>query len=361
MNQIFFELDFLPVGDGERSGDAICLRHGVKDETKIISQEVIVIDGGTKDSGEKQVEHIKQFYNTSIVNHVVSTHPDVDHASGLSGVMENLNVRNLWLHQPWNYADLLKDKFKDARWTAEGLAKKLKESYPYAYALEEIAIKKKIPISEPYQGSRIGPFTVLSPTKSWYLELVPEFDNTPEARQKRRETKFRLFVETIKNWIDETWDIETLSENGVTSASNESSVIVYANLDNKKILLTGDAGIDALNLASDYVQNNGLNLNECYLVQVPHHGSRNNVNPSTLNRIIGPKIGLTAKRTKVAIGSVSKESETHPRKVVCNAFLRRGTSVFITKGNSLSQRHNIDTRPNWASATALPFFDKVEE
>ncbi|MBK6914327.1 MAG: MBL fold metallo-hydrolase [Ignavibacteriales bacterium] len=360
MNQIFLSLIFTS-WKWERSGDAISLRHGVKDETHIISQEVIVIDGGTKESGESLVEHIKTFYNTSSVSHVINTHPDIDHASGLSIVLENLSVGRLWLHQPWNYAEYLKDKFKDVRWTTEGLAKKLKDSYPFAYSLEEIAKIKKIPISQPFQGSRIGPFTVLSPTELWYLELVPEFDNTPEARQKKRETKFRSFIASIKQWIDENWDIETLSEDGVTSATNESSAVLYTNIDNVKILLTADAGIDALNLSTEYTNSLGIALNNCNIYQMPHHGSRNNVNPTTLNRILGPKIGIQSARTKYAMVSSSKVSETHPRKIVCNAFLRRGVSVFSTNGLNLSKSHNIDVRPNWHSATALPFYDQVEK
>ena len=53
-----FEVDFLPVGDGEMSGDAITLRwgnlFGPRDH-----QTVVVIDGGTKQSGQNLVQHLK--------------------------------------------------------------------------------------------------------------------------------------------------------------------------------------------------------------------------------------------------------------------------------------------------------------
>ncbi len=361
MNQIFFELDFLPVGSSERSGDAICLRQGIKDENRVLSQEILVIDGGTKESGEKVVEHIRKYYNSNSVTHLLNTHPDIDHASGLSVVMENLTIGRLWLHQPWNYADQLKDKFKDVRWTTEGLEKKLKESYPFAYSLEEIAKSNNVPISQPFQGSRIGPFVVLSPTESWYLDLVPEFDNTPEARQKTRSTKFRSLIETIKNWIDENWDFETLSEDGVTSASNESSVVLYGKIDNVGLLMTADAGIDALNAAADYSITIGQDLTSTKFIQIPHHGSRNNVNPSTLDRIVGTKVGLNSEKTKSAYVSVSQNSETHPRKVVTNAFLRRGANVFCTNGSIIYYYHNMNLREGWTGVQPLPFYNQVEE
>ena len=64
------EVDFLSVGDGERSGDAICVRFGNLQSTRN-EQTVCVIDGGTKESGEKLVEHIRRYYNTDHVRNML--------------------------------------------------------------------------------------------------------------------------------------------------------------------------------------------------------------------------------------------------------------------------------------------------
>ena len=45
-----YEIDFLPVGDGARSGDAIALRYGNLEGTRA-EQTVVVIDGGFTDDG----------------------------------------------------------------------------------------------------------------------------------------------------------------------------------------------------------------------------------------------------------------------------------------------------------------------
>lgn len=82
-----YEVDFLPVGNGQKSGDAIAARWGIEGNYK-----VIVIDGGTKESGQLLVDHIKKYYKTDHVDYVVNTHPDMDHASGLSIVLEQLSV-----------------------------------------------------------------------------------------------------------------------------------------------------------------------------------------------------------------------------------------------------------------------------
>ncbi len=57
-----YELDFLPIGDGERSGDAIALRFGnlaVPKQQDPTQQTVVVLDGGTKESGAELVVSVR--------------------------------------------------------------------------------------------------------------------------------------------------------------------------------------------------------------------------------------------------------------------------------------------------------------
>lgn len=51
------EVDFLPVGKGEHSGDAIIVRWTENEQSK-----VMVYDGGTKDYGEAIVNHVRKYY-----------------------------------------------------------------------------------------------------------------------------------------------------------------------------------------------------------------------------------------------------------------------------------------------------------
>ncbi|MFV0482358.1 MAG: MBL fold metallo-hydrolase [Campylobacteraceae bacterium] len=90
-----YEIEFLPVGNGDSSGDAILVRY--KENEKYV---IMVIDGGTQESGEAIVNHIKEYYETDYVDYVVNTHPDQDHASGLSVVLDKLQVGELWIHRP---------------------------------------------------------------------------------------------------------------------------------------------------------------------------------------------------------------------------------------------------------------------
>lgn len=366
-HEIGFEIDFLPVGNGDRSGDAITIRYGTPGDYK-----VLVYDGGTKESGQALVDHIKMYYGTTRVDYVVNSHPDADHASGLSVLLENMDVGELWMHQPWNYSKVILDYFKDGRITDNSLAERLKDKMSAAYALEQLAEEIGVPVYEPYRGASIGEFVVLSPESNWYVhELIAEFAKSPE--QKKTESfatggLARAFESVTKAtssaiaWITEHWGAESLRSDVQTSAENESSVILLGQLGGKGILLTGDAGVRALDATATFTESKNISLpNILHFIQIPHHGSRNNVSSEVLDRIVGPRKALDdGATTKTAYVSASKQSSTHPRRVVTNAFIRRGANVVPTKGQGKRYHHNMPAREGWVPVTPLKFSSQVE-
>ena len=126
-NLMSYEIDFLAVGEESKSGDAIALRFG--DFSNIEGdQKVVVIDGGFSDSGEKLLDSIKKHYGADKIDLVVSTHPDADHIGGLHYILDNAEVKELWMHKPWEHIEGIADKFKDGRVTDASLGERLKES-----------------------------------------------------------------------------------------------------------------------------------------------------------------------------------------------------------------------------------------
>ena len=116
-----FEIDFLPVGDSTKNGDAICLRWGYNlSDERTRRQFVMVVDGGFAECGESVVKHIEQYYGTKEIDVLVSTHPHADHVNGFSKVIENCGIRYLVMHQPWKHKGL-KDVFKDGRVTSNSI------------------------------------------------------------------------------------------------------------------------------------------------------------------------------------------------------------------------------------------------
>jgi len=127
-------------------------------------------------------------------------------------------------------------------------------------------------------------------------------------------------------------------------------------MNKRGILLTGDAGVKALGKAYSYKPQITDNLK---FIQVPHHGSRRNVSPSVLDNILGEK--GQEENSKTAFISAGKESSTHPRQSVVNAFIRRGCKVIATKGSIKRLSNGTPEREGWSVAEPMPFQARFQE
>jgi beta-lactamase superfamily II metal-dependent hydrolase len=368
------EIEFMPVGDGSRAGDAIVVRYG-----DVNAYELMIVDGGTIDSGKLLVEHVQeQFGQNAVISHVVVTHADADHASGIREVLEGLPVRNLWIHMPWASAQASRPYFSDKRWTDDGLTNALIKEYDLITDIVTTASAKQVTINFPFAGSRIGPFTVLSPTQQMYELLLPQFDRTPDPDQAAlqaagwwlgkpptRNAALALLERAaakIQSWFTESWTSERLKDGGQTSASNESSVVLYGDFSpGGRVLLTGDAGVVGLTLAAAYAQQLGFPLQQFTFVQIPHHGSRRNVGPTILNRLLGPIQQEGTPPRYDPFVSAPKDDATHPRQMVLNAFMRRGARVVATQGIKKVHWGGFPARLGYSAAATMPFVSRVED
>ena len=349
-----YEIDYIPVGEGERGGSAIAVRFGVLDGPNK-RQNVIVIDGGTKESGDSLVTHINTFYGTNDVDIVISTHPDQDHASGLCVVLEKMKVGALLMHRPWEHGEEIKHLFKSGRITASGLEEKLEKSLQNASDLESLAKKKGIPIYEPFQGMNLNNIVhVLGPSKDYYEMLLPHFKDMPTPK-----AGLSIFAPVIKmaeeavNWIQDHTGIDLLQDDeDSTSASNNTSTIILFNLDGHKLLFTGDAGKTALLNAISYAEGllEPISLADLRLLDVPHHGSKRNISSKILKNI----------KATTAFISAPKDSDKHPARKVTNALQKYGASVYVTRGSALLH-HNQGNIRGWGNATAETFYSVVQE
>jgi beta-lactamase superfamily II metal-dependent hydrolase len=360
----YFEIDFLPV-ETKKSGDAIAIRY---EQNGIL--RIHVVDGGFSETGEALVAHIlKYFGNDAVVDSVVLTHPDGDHARGLRSVLEDLPVREIWMHRPWLYAAELLPRFARFQ-SANGLADALRKIYVNTAALEEIALEKGIPILAPFQGQVIGAFTVLAPSRTRYLELIADSEKTPEIREdteqeasERTKSLVEMAFDRVINFVKTLWGDEKFSPNP-TSSENEMSVVQYACIANQRIVLTGDAGREALVDAADFAPAAGLNLPGVDKFQVPHHGSRRNVTTELLDRWLGSRLSSPLPEGAgkfVAMISSALADVHHPRKAVERAFHHRGADVVATEGRCISFSQNAPRREGWSSVASRPYPDEQED
>ena len=367
------EIEFLPVGDASRPGDAIVVRYG---DTS--SYELMIVDGGNLDSGKAVVTHVRNhFGNDAAISHVVLTHADADHASGLRVVLAELPVANLWMHVPWAFAAAARPYFANKNWAVDRLRETIRKEYDVLVELVQLAAGgPQITVQSPFAGATIGPFRVLSPHLDVYTVLMPQFDRTPDPDQNaikatgwwvgKQPGVIARILENAKakaqTWVIETWGKELLRDGGVTSASNESSVVLYGDFGpGRRVLLTGDAGVRGLSYAAYCASQLNLPLQDFMFVQIPHHGSRRNVGPTVLNQILGPIHPEGSATRFAAFVSAPKDDDTHPRKMVLNAFMRRGGAVVATKGLSKIHWGGFPVRTGYDIAEILPFTPRVEQ
>jgi beta-lactamase superfamily II metal-dependent hydrolase len=357
-----YEIDFLPVGDESKGGDAIALRYGNLHGSRL-EQTVVVIDGGYTDDGEALVQHIREYYRTDKVDIVISTHSDQDHITGLEVVLEEMDVSNLLMHLPWQHSAMLTEARKSA-FKSTALSDKIEKSFQAASDLQTIAQRKGVPIVEPFAGMQTGDgaLRILGPSKAYYEELLTKVEAAgPQSSVITLSEQLRKLLKAAARLVPETLWLETLRDDGETSPTNNSSVITLLTVDGRTSLLTGDAGIPALEQALHILEAEGFEPGTLGFVQIPHHGSRRNVGPSVLNRLLGPKGQNSRNSTAFASVPPKNPEHKHPAKKVSNAFHRRGYDVHLTQGSKKQHSHDAPHREGWSTATPVGFHNQVEE
>ena len=351
-----YEVDFLPVGEETRSGDAILFRY-VEDG----NYKIILIDGGYQSTGKKIIEHLDKHYASRTIDHVICSHLDQDHIGGLQEVIENCSVGTFWINHPLNYTtqDMLAqetDRNRFSRADAE-----------VADELVGVANSQHIPIDRPLYGKRIGPFSVCSPSESFFCALVTgDFIRQSYSPLDMLGETFHAFMELVIS----DWSEDRLFRLPETSVCNESSTVLYANpMANERVLFTADAGIEALTRTAEVLRNDYAFLpGSLSLIQIPHHGSRHNVNSAVLNSLLGSiqlsDLVSSGNIIGTAIASVAAKAmddpkDQHPRFSVRNAFRRRGYACYTSVNGCIHHSRNLWDR-GWPSSEALPFSSHEE-
>jgi beta-lactamase superfamily II metal-dependent hydrolase len=350
----FYEIDFRQVHTA-KSGDAIGVRYQIGQYWF-----VHLVDGGYATTAPEISNFIRQDYGTNIIHNVVVTHPDRDHAEGLAPILEKFDVRALWMLRPWDYAAHLLPYFPRYQ-TVDALATRLREEYPYIYELEKIALRRSIQMFEPFQGAKIGAFTVLAPSPTRYLQLVVQSDKTPQTGGLGILGGLMQAAAPIIRFIKAGWGSEKFSSEA-TSVENEMSVIQYAVLCGDKIVLTGDAGRDGMTEAANFAPNVGLLLPGVNKFQVPHHGGRRNLSTEVLDRWVGPRLAQKlpdGQERFTAMISSAKEDPDHPRKAVLRGLLHRGAFILTTEDRPAVVHRNSARSFTVVSNVAYP--DEQEE
>jgi beta-lactamase superfamily II metal-dependent hydrolase len=307
----------------------------------------ILIDGGNS-SHSQQVLDFLRIRGASYLDHIVCSHPHDDHAKGLIGIVSSRQIHfgEVWFHRPQTHTNFQTLQSALTNTTATKVQRILKESLITQRDLE-LAVwnRNKIP-QEPFTGKTIGFLTVCSPTISFYEQQLAQFADLGKLNEL--EEALSSYESRIAN--EEILQAGTyLPVDGIglgeapTEPENETSTILFFSYGVHNCLLTADAGVQALTQAK----------NSCYLanldwMQIPHHGSRRNINEELINHF---------KPTSAFVSAAGNRK--HPRRKLVNAFKETGTQVFSTHYQKLGTGHlwyhvgTVPTRADYGPAVAL--------
>ena len=122
----------------------------------------------------------------------------------------------------WLSAAGARPYFANKNWTDDGLAKALFEEYDLIAEIVRIALEKNIAIRQPFAGTMIGPFQVLSPSQRVYELFLPQFDRTPDPDQAAAHFAFLVLGRALDKSLfcgDQPFTTEELAAQADAGAS----------------------------------------------------------------------------------------------------------------------------------------------
>jgi beta-lactamase superfamily II metal-dependent hydrolase len=275
---------------------------------------------------------------------MVCTHPDDDHINGLFGVLEQIHVETLLLHRPGDFGHSSDD------------VKAGKVDELIALARRE---GTKV-ITDAFAGDTFfsGAVMVGGPTREYYATLLGEQVHSAGGALAAAGHFLARAAHALKRALTPRWTDPGegyLSDNGGTTPRNNSSIILDVQVEGYRALLTGDAGVPALQMAGAALEAAGRSATYPDFFDNPHHGSRHNLNSETLDLLVGPMVENESERTAVA--SVGAKADDFPRPEVANALKRRGHAVAATRGTTIRWSRNAPSRSGWSAIDPLPWLE----
>jgi beta-lactamase superfamily II metal-dependent hydrolase len=371
------EIDMISLGDA----DSILVT-----QWSTIGPQRILIDGGNGSDAET----VSEFLHSRGFTHlwaVVCSHLHTDHVNGLIKLVRDpsISIATGWMHDIRNHlsADTLLSASRGNSPQAEAVRQVVEATKELASAFS--SRPTSIFPKEPFAGSSIAAIpemTVLGPSMTFYRRILPEFADLPQLKHSQAfwdavaaigfETKspkpnfpglattlagianspsrFRFSdlvplaptpefnsLGSLSALLGGTLSDSSVKKNPATQPFNNTSVILGIRSKNQKLMLTGDAGSEALDcVPSEWSQLTWM--------QVPHHGSDGNLSQANVERFC-PAIAYIS-----ACGDSS-----HPSRAIVSGLIKAGAIVFSTheSGNLWFRSGNVPPRSDYKPAVRL--------
>jgi hypothetical protein len=329
---VVYEIDFLPSGSGSSAGfpSAITARFTIDGED---DDAIVILDGGTARTGGAIVDHIRTYYDSHTVDLVIATRTNADDLAGLAVVLDELEVRELLIHQPRRHGA---DESAGALDAVDRLL--------------EMARRRGTTVTEPFTGlfRFNGQLAILGPSQTYYQQLLRE----PGADRNGRHVRSR--VKGVLRRGLARLPVETLSDDADVRPTDNMSVVTLIQTSGHRLLFTAAAGIPALQDAADFYESwyGDFATLPVHFLQAPHYGRPESLGPSVLNQILGPP-GTPNNDSCVAFISTPPRIEDLPSPRIVAALRRRGCAVTATAGRASCHSVGGPPRPEWTSLAPI--------
>jgi beta-lactamase superfamily II metal-dependent hydrolase len=328
------EIDVLSLGDA----DSILV--SAWDGTTVTRT---LIDGG-RQSDYAQVKAFLEGRQIAQLDHVLCSHLHNDHAAGLIKLVADKSIHIVygWMHNIRNHVEA--GRLRRAVAASSNGTDNVGQVLENTDTLHAAFINRGVTPIEPFAG--IAP-TILGPSKEYYAKVTAEFTKegaiglqkiaepawgrpgmlaalaginrsplgvSPFATSRPTVNSLSLLagIAPPNRNVSDILRRSSVKTNPTTQVYNNTSVILGLNFKGDKILLTADAGCEALRQVR-------LGWENLAGLQVPHHGSDDNLSKDLIERF----------RPQVAFASACGD-ESHPGSAVRNGLISVGSTFFST-------------------------------
>ncbi len=338
-----FVIDFLYVGDG----DAIIIWARKPEDY----DTVIFLDGGNTGDGQKVIDHFRTWIEPNLQNRKIlgflNSHPHEDHINGLLEIVEYFGERMSFAiyNDPVEcITEEHKERIHHSYLDGEDPdITHLYQTFEQIEKLNKMCSQYNIKRLHAYKETGIvaDTITILSPSRDFYVNMVQYFTDVDFLKTVDYAKKSSIVDEELES----TKPCDIVDEADDASPENlTGTVLQLTTSDGGKIILTSDAGVDAF----DYMDGDGFDTRNIHCVQLPHHGSRRNINSKWIKKF-NPRFYIVS----------AEGNAKHPRKAVVNCIKRNlpNCNVYSTHSSkdTLSYTSNRAVFPNrgWGTATPL--------
>jgi len=339
-----FSIDMLDLGNAD------CDIIWIKDQGQ---DYITIIDGGNPNDAKKIIAHyeknIKQHIKDETPILIINTHPHKDHIGGLIDLVHYFKnqIARFYYNDPTKY--ISEDKRSGIRTLNESIlysnnkVKRIMESFKDVDNLKEVLAQYNIQPIEAFSDTILDHnfFEIVGPSKAFYLEQLEHFSNIERMKFMSLNTLKEAEVSEVEEGLK---PCAILDEKNDSSAENLTSVLTkFIDSKGRKYLFTADAGIDSFESSV----NNGYDIKNLHICQLPHHGSRRNMSTNWVANFNPTQFWVSA-----------NGSTKHPRKAVISCIKKNlpNCNVYSThKGGTkhINSTNGIFPKRNWTTANPL--------